>query len=103
MLRSNLRAAGRLLRCARNDKIAATNPETFMFLRNCWYVAAWDHEVTRMNLLRRILLDEPVVFYRTEDGRPVALGRPLLPPPCAALARQAARRRARMPLSRLHV
>ena len=44
-----------------------------MFLRNCWYVAAWDHEVTRMNLLRRILLDEPVVFYRTEDGRPVAL------------------------------
>ncbi len=44
-----------------------------MFLRNCWYVAAWDHEVTRMNLLRRVLLDEPVVFYRTEDGRPVAL------------------------------
>ncbi len=44
-----------------------------MFLRNCWYVAAWDHEVTRMNLLRRILLDEPVVLYRTEDGRPVAL------------------------------
>jgi len=44
-----------------------------MFLRNCWYVAAWDHEVTRMNLLRRILLDEAVVFYRTEDGRPVAL------------------------------
>ena len=44
-----------------------------MFLRNCWYVAAWDHEVTHMNLLRRILLDEPVVFYRTEDGRPVAL------------------------------
>ncbi len=44
-----------------------------MFLRNCWYVAAWDHEVTRMDLLRRILLDEPVVFYRTEEGRPVAL------------------------------
>jgi phenylpropionate dioxygenase-like ring-hydroxylating dioxygenase large terminal subunit len=44
-----------------------------MFLRNCWYVAAWDHEVSRMGLLRRILLDEPVVFYRTEDGRPVAL------------------------------
>jgi phenylpropionate dioxygenase-like ring-hydroxylating dioxygenase large terminal subunit len=44
-----------------------------MFLRNAWYVAAWDHEVTRMEMLRRILLDEPVVFYRTEDGRPVAL------------------------------
>ena len=44
-----------------------------MYLRNCWYVAAWDHEVTRMNLLRRILLDEPVMFYRTEAGKPVAL------------------------------
>ncbi len=44
-----------------------------MFLRNGWYVAAWDHEVTRQNMLRRTLLGEPVVFYRTEDGRPVAL------------------------------
>jgi phenylpropionate dioxygenase-like ring-hydroxylating dioxygenase large terminal subunit len=47
--------------------------ESKMFLRNCWYVAAWDHEVTRMTLLRRTLLGEPVVFYRTEDGKPVAL------------------------------
>jgi len=44
-----------------------------MFLRNGWYVAAWDHEVTRQHMLRRTLLSEPVVFYRTEDGRPVAL------------------------------
>lgn len=44
-----------------------------MFLRNAWYVAAWDHEVTRQNMLRRVLLNEPVVFYRTEDGQPVAL------------------------------
>ncbi len=44
-----------------------------MFLRNAWYVAAWGHEVTRQNLLRRTLLGEPVVFYRTLDGKPVAL------------------------------
>jgi phenylpropionate dioxygenase-like ring-hydroxylating dioxygenase large terminal subunit len=44
-----------------------------MFLRNCWYVAAWDHEVTRQHMLRRLLLNEPVVFYRGEDGRPIAL------------------------------
>jgi vanillate O-demethylase monooxygenase subunit len=44
-----------------------------MFLRNAWYVAAWDHEVTRQAMLRRILLNEPVVFYRGEDGRPIAL------------------------------
>jgi len=44
-----------------------------MFIRNAWYVGAWDHEVGRQSLLRRTLLDEPVVFYRTEDGTPVAL------------------------------
>jgi vanillate O-demethylase monooxygenase subunit len=44
-----------------------------MFLRNCWYVGAWGHEVTRQTMLRRTLLGDPVVFYRTEDGTPVAL------------------------------
>ena len=44
-----------------------------MFLRNAWYVAAWATEIGRQNLLRRTLLNEPVVFYRTEDGTPVAL------------------------------
>jgi phenylpropionate dioxygenase-like ring-hydroxylating dioxygenase large terminal subunit len=43
-----------------------------MFLRNYWYVAAWDREVTR-GLLARTFLDEPVVLYRKEDGAPVAL------------------------------
>jgi phenylpropionate dioxygenase-like ring-hydroxylating dioxygenase large terminal subunit len=43
-----------------------------MFVRNNWYVAAWDHEVTR-GLKRRIILDEPVVLYRRDDGTAVAL------------------------------
>jgi len=43
-----------------------------MYARNAWYVAAWDHEVTR-TMKRRILLDEPVVLYRKDDGAPVAL------------------------------
>jgi phenylpropionate dioxygenase-like ring-hydroxylating dioxygenase large terminal subunit len=43
-----------------------------MFVRNAWYVAAWDHEVTR-EMRRRIILDEPVVLFRTSDGVPVAL------------------------------
>jgi phenylpropionate dioxygenase-like ring-hydroxylating dioxygenase large terminal subunit len=42
-----------------------------MFLRNYWYVAASDDEVGRKPL-RRILLGEPVVLFRTEDGTPVA-------------------------------
>jgi phenylpropionate dioxygenase-like ring-hydroxylating dioxygenase large terminal subunit len=42
------------------------------FLRNSWYVAAWDREVTRQ-LLARTFLGEPVVLYRKEDGGVVAL------------------------------
>ena len=45
---------------------------TGKFLRNCWYVAAEAGEVTRTPL-SRLLLGEPVVLYRREDGTPVAL------------------------------
>jgi phenylpropionate dioxygenase-like ring-hydroxylating dioxygenase large terminal subunit len=43
-----------------------------MFLRNFWYVAAYDHEIGRKPLGRTIL-GEPVVLFRKEDGTPVAL------------------------------
>lgn len=43
-----------------------------MYLRNQWYVAAWGHEIGR-DPVQRWLLDEPLVFYRTEAGAPVAL------------------------------
>jgi phenylpropionate dioxygenase-like ring-hydroxylating dioxygenase large terminal subunit len=43
-----------------------------MFLRNYWYVAAYDREITGRPLGRTIL-GEPIVFYRLEDGTPVAL------------------------------
>ena len=44
-----------------------------MFLRNAWYVAAWDHEVPADVLLGRVVLGEPLVFYRTRKGDVVAL------------------------------
>jgi len=43
-----------------------------LFLRNSWYVAAWDREVTRA-LLARTVLNEPVTFFRKENGEAVAL------------------------------
>ncbi len=43
-----------------------------MFIRNAWYVAAWPEEVGTKPLAR-MLLGEPVVLYRQEDGTPVAL------------------------------
>ena len=42
------------------------------FLKNCWYVAAWGHEVGRALLARKVL-EEPMVLYRTAAGDPVAL------------------------------
>jgi phenylpropionate dioxygenase-like ring-hydroxylating dioxygenase large terminal subunit len=43
-----------------------------MFLRNAWYIAAWDREVGR-KLLARTILNQPVVLYRKSDRTPVAL------------------------------
>ena len=43
-----------------------------MFVRNCWYAAAWGDELGR-EPLARTLLDEPVVMFRTTDGTPIAL------------------------------
>lgn len=42
------------------------------FLTNAWYVAAWEREIGRTLLPRRIL-DQPVVMFRTEGGAAVAL------------------------------
>ena len=43
------------------------------FLMNCWYVAAWDHELTGGKLLARTMLEEPVLLYKGDSGRAVAL------------------------------
>lgn len=43
-----------------------------MFLQNAWYVAAWDHEITRaLNPIK--VLGEEIVLYRKSDGGIAAL------------------------------
>lgn len=49
--------------------VTTTEP---LFLRNAWYVAAWDHEIGR-TLTPVTILGEPVVLYRLQDGTPAAL------------------------------
>jgi phenylpropionate dioxygenase-like ring-hydroxylating dioxygenase large terminal subunit len=44
-----------------------------MFLNNCWYVAAWSHELPDDGFLARRILDEPLLFYRTSSGEAVGL------------------------------
>ena len=43
-----------------------------MYLRNTWYVAAWDNEVTRDPKQIKVL-GEKIVTFRTQAGDPVAL------------------------------
>lgn len=47
-----------------------------MWLRDCWYVIAWDHEIPAADapaLFQRKVLGEPVLVYRTADGGFVAM------------------------------
>jgi hypothetical protein len=47
-----------------------------MWLRNCWYVIAWDHEIPSVDsnaLFTRTVLNEPVLVLRTAAGGFVAM------------------------------
>ena len=42
-------------------------------LRNCWYAAAWADEVSHGSLLGRRIANEPVLFFRQENGDVAAM------------------------------
>ena len=44
-----------------------------MFIKNTWYVAAWDHEVTTEGLFARTIIGTPILLMRKDDGELVAL------------------------------
>lgn len=44
-----------------------------MFLWNAWYIAAWDTEVEGGRPLARRILDKPLVLFRGESGKIIAL------------------------------
>jgi phenylpropionate dioxygenase-like ring-hydroxylating dioxygenase large terminal subunit len=44
-----------------------------MFIKNCWYVVAWDYELDETNTLQRTVLNESILLYRTAAGQSVAL------------------------------
>ena len=43
-----------------------------MWLRNCWQVAAFAHEVIGGQLFARRICDEPIVLFRASDSRAIA-------------------------------
>jgi hypothetical protein len=44
-----------------------------MFVRNCWYVAAWSHELTETGFTALSIANEPLLVYRTANGDVVVL------------------------------
>jgi vanillate O-demethylase monooxygenase subunit len=44
-----------------------------MFIKNCWYVAAWSSEVEAGKPFARTLLDIPVVLWRDSSGKVIAM------------------------------
>jgi len=44
-----------------------------MYVRNCWYVIAWDHEVPADGLFSRAVLNEAILLFRTAGGEIVGL------------------------------
>jgi hypothetical protein len=47
--------------------------EATSFLRNYWYVVAWDHEIPDDALFSRTILGESILLYRTQCGAITAL------------------------------
>ncbi len=48
--------------------------EDKIFLDNCWYAAAWEHEIAQADFkLGRTICEKPIVFFRSESGRYIAL------------------------------
>jgi phenylpropionate dioxygenase-like ring-hydroxylating dioxygenase large terminal subunit len=43
------------------------------FIRQSWYVAAWDHEIGSDGMFARTLLGEPILLFRRADGGVTAL------------------------------
>lgn len=44
-----------------------------MFIRNCWYVAAWERDLGDGTLFTIPILGEPIVIFKKDDGGFVAL------------------------------
>jgi vanillate O-demethylase monooxygenase subunit len=65
----NAQNAPQTARRAQQDMADEDTP----FIRNCWYVACFSSDVEDGKLFSRVLLGEPVVFYRLRDRTVAAM------------------------------
>jgi len=55
------------------DIIKSRGEKSPLYFRNCWYVAAWCHEIDADRLFPIRIINEPVLIYRKADGALTAI------------------------------
>lgn len=54
-------------------RVDSSSPSPDRFIRNTWYVAMWSADLDVGKLVARTILNEPLVFFRKEDGSVAAI------------------------------
>lgn len=55
------------------DIIKGTSAENSLWVKNCWYVAAWCSEIDVHQMHAITIINKPVLIYRKENGKLTAL------------------------------
>jgi phenylpropionate dioxygenase-like ring-hydroxylating dioxygenase large terminal subunit len=55
------------------DIIKGNGADSPLYVRNCWYVAAWSHELAVHQLFSITIINRPVLIYRKADGSLTAM------------------------------
>ena len=55
------------------DIVKGNGERSALYLRNCWYVAAWCHEIDAEQLYSVTIANQPVLIYRKADGTLTAM------------------------------
>ncbi len=55
------------------DIIKGLGEENPLYLKNCWYVAAWCHEIDIHQVYAITIINKPVMLYRKADGTLTAM------------------------------
>jgi phenylpropionate dioxygenase-like ring-hydroxylating dioxygenase large terminal subunit len=55
------------------DIIKGAGPDSRLYLQECWYVAAWSHELPVHQLHSITIINRPVLVYRKADGSLTAM------------------------------
>lgn len=55
------------------DIIKGSSADNPLFIKNCWYVAAWCHEIDVQQMHAITIINQPVLVYRRDNGELTAM------------------------------